>query len=285
MYNSEVTILLVTYHTDLEKITSLLQEKINDFRVLIVDNSSDKDLKTKIEKKFSNTEVVLSKSNTGQVGGINLGLSLINTKYCLYMDIDVNFDKKIIFRLLQYAKKIKNFIILCPPHHKREYQTDFFLSRRNKKIDKMKIAHGHFFFFNISKVKTVGLYDERIFIYYDETEYCLRCNKLNENIYLIRDIKVSHEDGKSTNETINTKIMHIRHWHLMWGKVYVNKKYYGFLYTFWIIIPDLIEGITKMLFYLLLNKHKSRIYKYRLLGLLESLINRPSWRRPDKLIN
>jgi GT2 family glycosyltransferase len=285
MYNSEVTILLVTYHTDLEKITPLLQEKINDFRVLIVDNSSNKDLKTKIENKFSNTEVILSKTNTGQVGGINLGLSLINTKYCLYMDIDVNFDKKIIFRLLQYAKKIKNFIILCPPHHKSEYQTDFFLSRRNKKIDKMKIAHGHFFFFNISKVKTVGLYDERIFIYYDETEYCLRCNKLNENIYLIRDIKVNHEDAKSTNETINTRIMHIRHWHLMWGKVYVNKKYYGFLYTFWIIIPDLIEGITKMLFYLLSNKHKSRIYKYRLLGLLESLINRPSWRRPDKLIN
>ena len=57
------------------------------------------------------------------------------------------------------------------------------------------------------------------------------------------------------------------------------------LYTFWIIIPDLMEGIIKMLAYLLLNKYKSKIYSFRVLGLLEALINRPSWRRPDQLIN
>jgi GT2 family glycosyltransferase len=285
MWNDEITILLVTYYADFDKITSLIEKKIKNFRILIVENSSDKNLKSKIEGKFPNAQVILSKTNTGQVGGINLGLSLIKTKYCLYMDLDVNFDQKIILKLLQYAKKIQNFIILCPPHHKTEYNKKFFLKRRYKKIDKMKIVHGHFFFFNMNKVKRVGLYDEKIFIYYDETEYCLRCNKLNENIYLIRDIIVNHEDAKSTIDNINSKIMHIRHWHLMWGKVYVNKKYYGYLYTLLIIIPDLIEGFTKMFIYLLFNKYKSKIYKYRLLGLIESLINKPSWRRPDELIN
>jgi hypothetical protein len=46
-----------------------------------------------------------------------------------------------------------------------------------------------------------------------------------------------------------------------------------------------MEGIIKMLAYLLLNKYKSKIYSFRVLGLLEALINRPSWRRPDQLIN
>jgi len=285
MLNDQLTVLLVTYYPDLKQLTSLIEDKIKNFKILIVDNSNNEYLKGVVEKNYPNAKVLLSKTNAGQVGGINLGLSTISTKYCLYMDLDVNFETPVILKALKYANKIKNFIILCSPHHKREYPEDFFLNRRYKKIDKMKIAHGHFFLFNMDKVKKVGLYDEKIFIYYDETEYCLRCNKLRENIFLIRDIKVNHDDANSTDEAINNKIMHIRHWHLMWGKVYVNKKYYGSLYTFWIIIPDLMEGITKMLAYSLFNKYKSKIYSFRVLGLLEALINRPSWRRPDQLIN
>ena len=75
MLSSQLTVLLVTYFPDLKQLASLIEKKIKNFKVLIVDNSNNEYLKSVVEKNYPNTKVLLSKTNTGQVGGINLGLS------------------------------------------------------------------------------------------------------------------------------------------------------------------------------------------------------------------
>ena len=53
----------------------------------------------------------------------------------------------------------------------------------------MKLVHGQFLFFNMKNVKKVGRYDEKIFLYYDETDFCLRAYRKNQKIYVLPKIK------------------------------------------------------------------------------------------------
>ena len=55
----------------------------------------------------------------------------------------------------------------------------------------MKMVHGHFLFFNMENVRKVGLYDEKNFLYFDETDYCLRAYRKNHKIYVIPKIVVN----------------------------------------------------------------------------------------------
>ena len=53
-----------------------------NIKVLIVDNSNDKILKKKIEKKYKNTKVILKK-NIGYGRAINAGAKLVKSKFFL----------------------------------------------------------------------------------------------------------------------------------------------------------------------------------------------------------
>jgi GT2 family glycosyltransferase len=116
-------------------------------------------------------------------------------------------------------------------------------------------------------------------MYYEETDYCLRANKLNEKIYILKEIKVLHKEGKSYNKILLKNIQPLRHWHIMWSKFYFYKKHYGFIYAFIKIIPDILESITKMSLLIFFNRKKFNIHKSRLSGLLNSILGKGSWKR------
>ena len=68
----------------------------------------------------------------------------------------------------------------------------------------------------------------------------------------------------------------------MWSKFYFNKKHYGFLTAIIKTFHNLISAFLKFIFYsILFNNHKKKIYKMRLLGLLNSIIGNKSVLRPD----
>jgi len=72
-----------------------------------------------------------------------------------------------------------------------------------------------------------------------------------------------------------------RNWHWMWSTFYYNKKYKGFLISFFIVLPKLSSAIIKVFIYsLVLNKVKKKIYYQRLSGLINAIIGKSSWYRP-----
>ena len=46
----------------------------------------------------------------GNGAGINLALKRCKTKFAIYTDIDVKFNKNTLVKLISYAKKIDNFL-------------------------------------------------------------------------------------------------------------------------------------------------------------------------------
>lgn len=275
-----ITIFFVSYYSK-NRIEKLIKKINKNIKILIIDNAHEKGFKAYFEKKYKNIKVIVNKYNSGQTGGINTGLRNIKTKYSIYMDADISFKKNIIIKFLNYANKIKDFIILAPQHEKSKY-IESFISKKNNKFKSlilMKIVHGHFLFFNMKNVKKVGYYDEKIFLYFDETDYCLRAYRKNQKIYVIPKIKVFHEGGKSVDIEDKLDVEANKHWHFMWSKFYFYKKNYSILRGYKETFFDFILVIFKYLFFYILDRRKKIIYFNQLCGLVSSYLGSKSFKR------
>ena len=68
----------------------------------------------------------------------------------------------------------------------------------------------------------------------------------------------------------------------MWSTFYYQKKYKGFIISFLFALPKLISSVLKMRFYILIfNKVKKEVYYYRYLGLINAMMGKSSWYRPQ----
>ena len=67
----------------------------------------------------------------------------------------------------------------------------------------------------------------------------------------------------------------------MWSKFYYNNKHYGYLNAIIRILKNLISAIIKSFFYtIIFNNYKSKIYRMRLSGLINSMMGKKSFLRP-----
>ena len=126
IYNEKLTIILVSFHSNhiIENLINTLEKNI---RIIVIENSLNNEIKTYLEKKFKNVQVIIPKENLGQGGGINLGLSLVKTEFSLYLDVDTVPDQDMIEILLKNAEKIKNFSILAPKVKNFNYTDELYI--------------------------------------------------------------------------------------------------------------------------------------------------------------
>ena len=87
------TIVMVAYKSEdlIQKNIEQIDKKI---KVIVIDNSGNKDFKKKIETKYENITIVLNE-NKGFGQAANLGASLAKTKYILFCSPD-NFVEKML---------------------------------------------------------------------------------------------------------------------------------------------------------------------------------------------
>lgn len=66
--------------------------------------------------------------------------------------------------------------------------------------DKYDYLSGAFLFFNSKLINNVGLFDERFFLYFEETDLIFRAKKVGYKIYYIDKCSIIHKGGKSTGK-------------------------------------------------------------------------------------
>ena len=277
---NQITIIIITYKS--EKIIYNFIKKIpSTIKTVIIENSQNYKLKKNIELNYKNISVYIKK-NDGVSSALNFAVDKIETKYFLQISPDIEFNFKDLEVFLKYTKKLNdNFAALGPRFLEVKEKSH---KQINEKIEYGKIdsIHGSCMLINKEIFEKIGKFDDNFFLYFEETEYCYRAKKKGYTSYQINLIKVK-STGRSveTEDEAKKKLNNILIWHFIWSKYYFSLKKRGKILSLIIFIPLLIRIILRILIYkilknnILLNK-----YKYRLKGLIKSMMGKSSDLRP-----
>mgnify|MGYP001453618776 CR=1 FL=1 len=275
MSRNDLTVIINTFNSD-EKIYSCLDSINQDIKILIVENSNNKNFKDTIERKYSNVVCELTGENLGYAKGNNFGLSKIDTKYALILNPDTVIEKNSLDNFFQSATKYKDFSIIAPAIQEEK--------SNKKKIDKVTEVDnvkGFAMFLNLIQFKDIGFFDENFFIYFEEIDLCKRLKAFNKKIYLDPNITINHLGGSSHNVSINFEMELSRNWHWMWSTFYYHKKHHGYIFGISKVFLKFFSALLKVILYsIFFNKDKKKIYYQRLSGLFNSIIGKKSWYRP-----
>jgi len=279
----EITFVIVSYKSK-KVIFNCIDSLPKLSKIIVIENSYDKELKRELEAKYDNIEVTLNE-NIGMGASNNIGIKKSNTNYVFILNPDVIFKENTFLGIKEALKKIDDFSIISPlnedvnfPNYeiKKNYQNI------NDDILEVDTVDGFSMLINKSKFKNEIYFDENFFLYLENTDLCFRQKKENEKIYIIKNSHIRHLGSYTTKQDISNNLEYLRNWHWMWSKFYYNKKHYGYLSAITKTLHNFVSAITKYIFYsILFNKHKKNIYKMRLFGLFNSIIGKKSFLRPE----
>ena len=274
MESKALTIVIVTFKSD-EKVINCLNSISNEIPIIIVENSSNKIFKSKIESSYHNVECILSGQNNGYSIANNIGLKRVKTKYALVLNPDTILSKDAIKNFLITARENKEFWLIGPANDQ------IGSSNFKDNLAEVKNLKGFAIFFNMSKFSN-KFFDENFFLYFEEIDLCNQVIKKNGKIFLDQSIVINHQGASSVKDINKIELEKNRNWHWMWSTFYYHKKYKGFFLALLIIIPNLLSALIKIIFYLItFNKNKKDIYYCRLSGIFNSIIGNKSWYRPS----
>ena len=151
----------------------------------------------------------------------------------------------------------------------------------DKDIKEVQNVKGFAMFLNMKNFKEIGFFDENFFFYFEEIDLCKRLRNNNIKIFIDPSIEVNHLGGTSHNEELNKPMELSRNWHWMWSSFYYHKKHFGYMSGLIKILPKLLSSVIKFIIHLFIfKKFKSDVYKYRVLGIINSVLLKKSWYRP-----
>ena len=263
----DTTVIIVSYKSDhlIEKNIEIFDKKT---KIIIIDNSQNKNLKRNIEKNHENVTVILN-FNKGFGQAANLGAKLANTKYIFFCSPDNYVEKNAIHEIKKICKNLKDeFGILILSEEKEIIS----------KVIKIQKPSGALCFFTQRKIfLEMSGFDENFFLYYEDHDLIKR---LLDKKCLIFKIPIRYTNLLgSHNKIYNYQVEINRNWHYMWSMFYYKKKHYGYIYAFFTTLPIWIRSLIRIMINFK-KPEKKDLYLARFKGLYNSYKLKKSWFRP-----
>ena len=279
---NNITFIIVCYKSE-NVIYNCLDSLPKSSKKIVIENSENVNLKKDLELKYDNIEVIIN-NNSGMGASNNVGISKSITQFVYILNPDTKLNEETLNELFKEVNKIDDFAILSPlcsdskhPNYKI-YEKKSDLSNQIIEVDTID---GFSMLINKSKFNN-SFFDENIFLYLENDDICLRARKNNQKIYIVKNSFIDHLGASSSSIKDSHEFDLLRNWHWMWSKFYYNKKHSGFLLSTIKIFPNFMSAMIKYIYYLLIFKNqKSKIYKMRLLGIINAFIGKKSFYRID----
>tara|TARA_B100000963_G_scaffold28642_1_gene21166 strand:+ start:2030 stop:2929 length:900 start_codon:yes stop_codon:yes gene_type:complete len=289
-----ITVVILTFNTPENIILDCLSSINKDVKILIIENSDRFIHEEKILSKFANVNIKCTGKNLGYGGGNNFGISAVQTDYILILNPDVICSEDLFSNIKDVVDQNTDFSVIgCQYSHDRVFMpAGFFDKKKNQefinnfkknKIDDLAEVDwvtGCSMLLNNKKFKDKKIFDESFFLYFEEFDLCKSLINKGEKVYSSKKLRIHHLGFKSSfndSSPYRKNINRVREWHWMWSSFYFYKKNYGYFYALKRTIRKLISSILKVLFYsLTFNRIEKEKYKYRFLGMYNSILNKPS---------
>ena len=278
-----LTIIIVTIKSQ-NIIDDCLKSIDPDIKKIIVENSSDQQFIDSLKKKYKNIECYLTGKNLGMGPGNNFGIKKSNTRYVMVLNPDTILRSNTLSEIFEISKNLE-FAILSPLSDDINYPN--YKIHAGLRNDTNKNA-----LFEVDQIDGYAMildkkqfndnfFDEKIFMYLENDDLCLRAKKNNKKVYIYSKSLISHLGAKAVDEKYLNELEFSRNWHWNWSKFYFRKKHSGFMKAFVLGFFTSLRSILKSLFFLLINnKFKSKLYYCRASGFFNAAVNKSSWFRP-----
>ena len=255
----------------------------SNIRIIVVENSGNKNVKSYLEKKFCNVEVIISHENLGFGGGNNLGVSKVKTQYAFILNPDTILGKNCLKVFYKALTTLKNDFVILAPNLLNNY--GYFSNQSHnlkKNLLEVEYVKGFAMLINLKKINNKKMFDENFFLFLEEIDFCKRVKNDGGKIFVVKNSKIQHLGKQSSENILNVELC--KNWHWMWSLFYYNYKHFGFLIAYIAVIRKFFSSLFKLFFFLIFfNKKKFLIHYYRLNGLLNAFLQRPSWLRPNNI--
>ena len=193
--SNNLTFIIVTFKSR-NVIFDCLNSLPKNFSKLIIENSSDEELKKEIEQNYVDTHVILS-TNIGMGAGNNIGILKSKTDFVYILNPDVKFNENTFKFLNNSITNLKDFAILSPisdnlnyPNYKVETRTNISSDELNKDLMPVTEIDGYSMIINKKYFSDKNYFDENFFMYLENVDLCLRAKKIMANYLLSKNQKL-----------------------------------------------------------------------------------------------
>ena len=288
---SELTVVILTYKTQRDILLDCLNSIDKKVNIKIIENSDKFHNEVEFLKKFPNLSIECTGENLGFGGGNNYGFKKINTKFALALSPDTILDKNFFENLKTYLNGNLEFSILGVNFYDEDIKRTghlsygYFTKNREEKIFKKTLIEvdwviGCAIIINLSKFKHKSVFDENIFIYFEDFDLCKSLTRNGKKVLTSKILYIKHI-GDSSSISIIPELKNesnkFRNWHWRWSEFYFYKKNYSYFYALRKCFLKLLKFLILMPYYkVIFNKVQFDRNKYSFLGLFNSMIGKKS---------
>ncbi len=213
------TSIIVTYNSEKEisgLLSDLIETKDNQ-PVIVVDNASQDGTADLIEEKFPQIQLVKNQTDTGYARAVNLAFKLCNTDYFFLLNPDIRLpEAEVGESLLDFIRMRPDIAAVAPMQYKNEdrklnltwsYWTpkafSLFMGLALKLItsyrDPIPVTYlnAGCLFIRSSAFKTVGMFNEKYFLYGEEPDLFLKFKRFKYSCFLLPFAYVIHQRENS----------------------------------------------------------------------------------------
>ncbi len=203
---SSVTIVIVLYKESFDLVNKTLQT-LKNYKIVIIDNANNNELKKKILKNFKIYKYLLNKKNNGFSAGYNQGIKLSTTKFTLVLGPDCLITNKDIYVLTKKLSFYENTIMITPTAYSQQNEPTYSggpLPENGKKDKVLNLegdvcvesALGACMLFKTDDFKMNDLlFDENFFLYFSDDDLCRKIKSINKSIVQTKDAICIHQHG------------------------------------------------------------------------------------------
>ena len=298
---SNLTVVIVTYKTDVEILQNCINSIDKDIKIIIIENSDKiKKEDQTLLNQYKNLRIQYTGKNLGYGGGNNYGFNLTNTDFVLVANPDIIFDENYFKNIDKYLCDDLDFSIIGSSYKKDKIFMPYGYFEENKKIctgekysnlsnskypnlKKVDWVTGCSMLLNLKKFENKKILDDNFFLYFEEFDLCKQLELRKKNVFSSSDLLVHHLGFKGSfgaDTQLKLDAEKLREWHWMWSSFYFYKKNYGYFFAIQKTIGKLIRSFFKIIFYtIIFNKESKNKYESRFFGLINGMMGKSSWYR------
>ena len=268
--SNELTIIIILFEENTNLVLNCLKN-IRNFKIIIVDNANNPNLKKNIENQFKIEKYVLNKNNIGFTKAANQAIKLCETEYVLNINADCFIQEKDIINLIKSHKKYKNCFIASPTFYDDKlnlaYNAGTFdekhLSKEALKLEGdicVDKVLGSAILFKKKDIEGLNFLDENFFIFYEDDDLCKKAKDQGMSVIQIFNSKAKHIHGQSKVKNI-LKRTFLRNYHFTYDQLYYYYKI-GQDEKYLILKKKIKNYIVKMFVNLLIFNLPKSIYYF-----------------------